>query len=183
MDTMVLFDWRDGHLTDAQRAEVPSFAYVLPVDDRTLFIEETVLVCDDKFPVDRLRQRLRQRVAAAGLRLRPGGASVKFVEQYSFPMGGPLPELGQRVVGVGATARMVHPASGYMVGYALNAIPSVVAELVAGLGRLRPLLLNSGSDNSSSSSSSSSGGGGGGGSHSSGSGSSSDNGNGNDDNG
>eukprot|EP01052_Picozoa_sp_SAG31_P048056 SAG31_NODE_9881_length_1216_cov_2.523724_1_plen_225_part_00 len=54
-------------------------------------------------------------------------------ERYSFPMGGPLPILSQRVVGVGATARMVHPASGYMVAYTLQSIPAMVETAVRGL--------------------------------------------------
>lgn len=137
---MILFDWRNDHLSEAQKAEVPSFAYILPIDEHTLFIEETVLVSDDKYPVDRLKARLQQRVVKMGLPLKPDGQSVKFVEKYCFPMGGPLPSFSQRIVGVGATARMVHPASGYMIGYTMNAIPHAVAQLKAGLDRLSPLV-------------------------------------------
>ena len=62
---------------------------------------------------------------------------VHFEERYSFPMGGPLPRRGQRVVGVGATARMVHPASGYMVGYALRCIPAMVEAAARGLQQFK----------------------------------------------
>jgi lycopene cyclase-like protein len=132
---MVLFDWRDEHLPTEHRSptDIPSFAYTLPIDDTKLFMEETVLIADQKYPIDKLRRRLELRLASLNLKVR----KVHMEEKYSFPMGGPLPTLGQRIIGVGATARMVHPASGYMVGYTLRRIPDMVRALARGLRQRR----------------------------------------------
>jgi lycopene cyclase-like protein len=69
---MVLFDWRDNHLPDEEQSpkESPSFAYTLPIDDKKLFMEETVLVADQKFPIDKLRRRLELRLASLGLKVK-----------------------------------------------------------------------------------------------------------------
>ena len=48
--------------------------------------------------------------------------------------GGPLPVLPQRVVGIGGTAGMVHPSTGYMVARTLAAAPIVANSIVLYLG-------------------------------------------------
>ncbi|TXG70151.1 hypothetical protein EZV62_005086 [Acer yangbiense] len=49
-------------------------------------------------------------------------------------MGGPLTVLPQRVVGIGGTAGMVHPSTGYMVARTLAAAPIVANSIVRCLG-------------------------------------------------
>ncbi|KAK4837051.1 hypothetical protein QYF36_002446 [Acer negundo] len=49
-------------------------------------------------------------------------------------MGGPLPVLPQRVVGIQGTAGMVHPSTGYMVARTLAAAPIVANSIVRCLG-------------------------------------------------
>ena len=44
-----------------------------------------------------------------------------------------LPDRGQRVLGFGGSASMVHPASGYMVGSLLRRAPALAAAIAAGL--------------------------------------------------
>ncbi|MFN5695818.1 MAG: lycopene cyclase family protein, partial [Cyanobacteriota bacterium] len=58
---------------------------------------------------------------------------VQHEEFCLFPMNPPLPDLGQRVVGFGGAAGMVHPASGYMVGGLLRRAPGLAAAIAAGL--------------------------------------------------
>jgi lycopene beta-cyclase len=70
-------------------------------------------------------------------RLRHLGIKVKSIEEDErcvIPMGGPLPVLPQRVVGIGGTAGMVHPSTGYMVARTLAAAPIVANSIVQYLG-------------------------------------------------
>ena len=56
--------------------------------------------------------------------------SVEEEEFCAIPMGGCLPARPQRVVGVGGTAGMVHPSTGYMVARVLGAAPMVADAIV-----------------------------------------------------
>lgn len=52
-------------------------------------------------------------------------------EEYCLiPMGGALPRLDQRAVGVGGTAGLVHPSTGYMVARTLGAVPQLADRIV-----------------------------------------------------
>ncbi|KAC9819673.1 hypothetical protein E3N88_45221 [Mikania micrantha] len=51
-------------------------------------------------------------------------------ERCVIPMGGPLPVLPQRVLGIGGTAGMVHPSTGYMVARTLAAAPIVAKSII-----------------------------------------------------
>lgn len=52
-------------------------------------------------------------------------------EEYCLiPMGGTLPKRDQRVVGVGGTAGLVHPSTGYMVARTLGAVPQLADRIV-----------------------------------------------------
>ena len=52
-------------------------------------------------------------------------------EEYCLiPMGGGLPKRDQRVVGVGGTAGLVHPSTGYMVARTLGAVPQLADRIV-----------------------------------------------------
>ena len=46
---------------------VPSFLYVLPVDEDTVFVEETCLVARVQVPFDELKRRLYRRLSRMGL--------------------------------------------------------------------------------------------------------------------
>lgn len=56
--------------------------------------------------------------------------SVEDEEFCAIPMGGCLPVHPQRVVGVGGTAGMVHPSTGYMVSRVLGAAPLVADAII-----------------------------------------------------
>lgn len=52
-------------------------------------------------------------------------------EEYCLiPMGGVLPQRTQRVIGVGGTAGLVHPSTGYMVARTLGAVPQLSHRIV-----------------------------------------------------
>jgi Lycopene cyclase protein len=52
-------------------------------------------------------------------------------EEYCLiPMGGVLPRRDQRVIGIGGTAGLVHPSTGYMVARTLGAVPQLADRVV-----------------------------------------------------
>jgi lycopene beta-cyclase len=57
------------------------------------------------------------------------------VERVLIPMGAGVPARRQRVVGFGAAAGYVHPATGYSVAASLRAAPRVARALSSALGR------------------------------------------------
>jgi hypothetical protein len=60
-------------------------------------------------------------------------------EEYCLiPMGGTLPKRDQRVIGVGGTAGLVHPSTGYMVARTLGAVPQLADRIVDELSRPTP---------------------------------------------
>ena len=57
-------------------------------------------------------------------------------EEYCLiPMGGVLPVHGQRVLGIGGTAGMVHPSTGYMVARTLGSVPQLADRIVDELSK------------------------------------------------
>lgn len=58
---------------------------------------------------------------------------IKSIEEEEYcliPMGGALPTYPQRVLGIGGTAGMVHPSTGYMVARMLGAAPALADAIV-----------------------------------------------------
>ncbi len=102
--------------SSAAPAAGPTFLYAMDLGGGRFFVEETSLARRPALGFDVLAARLRRRLAAAGAVLDETIA----VERCLFPMGQPLPSRRQRVVGYGAAAGMVHPATGYQVGAALQ---------------------------------------------------------------
>lgn len=126
----VLMDWDDAHLPPSERGGDPTFLYALPLADGLLFAEETSLVGRPALVPERLEERLRLRLRALGVRAR----RVVEREVCWIPMGGPIPDPRQRVVGFGGAAGMVHPATGYLLGRTLAAAPELAAALAGALG-------------------------------------------------
>ena len=121
---MVLMDFRDDHLNASERLE-PTFLYAMDLGGGRYFAEETSLVRRPGMSLDTLRERLHRRLAARGVTVQ----EVTEVERCLFPMGLPLPDLSQRVVGFGGAASMVHPASGYMMASVLSAAPNLARTI------------------------------------------------------
>lgn len=128
-ERMVFMDMRTDHVADALGPAVPTFLYVMPLSAQRAFVEETSLVRGPAVPFPILRERLRARLARRGIVL----AEAEATELCLFPMDNPLPDLDQRVVGFGAAASMVHPASGYQLGRAFSTAPDLAEALADGL--------------------------------------------------
>jgi lycopene beta-cyclase len=122
----VLMDFRSDHLSSEERHKhSPTFLYAMDLGDGRYFVEETSLALAPAFPLERLKQRLHQRLAFRGVTIE----AIEAEEECLFPMNPPLPEAGQRVVGFGGAASMVHPASGYLVGSLLRRAPGVAKAI------------------------------------------------------
>jgi lycopene cyclase-like protein len=124
-------DYRSPHLTSQERRQPPTFLYAMDLGDDVYFVEETSLALAPALPFPLLEDRLRRRLAHRGVAVR----EVQHEEFCLFPMNPPLPDLGQRVVGFGGAAGMVHPASGYLVGSLLRRAPDLAAAIASALAR------------------------------------------------
>ncbi|KAL3637184.1 Lycopene beta cyclase, chloroplastic [Castilleja foliolosa] len=134
-DKMVFMDWRDSHLDNnkelkERNRKIPTFLYAMPFSENRIFLEETSLVARPGVSMKDIQERMAARLNHLGIRVR----SIEEDEHCVIPMGGPLPVLPQRVVGIGGTAGMVHPSTGYMVARTLAAAPVVADAIVRYLG-------------------------------------------------
>ncbi len=138
LDRMVLMDYREGHLHHnpsmvKSNDRFPSFLYALPLAEDELFLEETVLVSRPAASSRDLQTRLYERMKALGI----VPLAILEDERAAIPMGGMDPLVPQRTLGFGATASLVHPASGYMVARAMEIAPRVAKLVVPMLQSLR----------------------------------------------
>jgi len=137
-DKMILMDYSEKHLYDDEELvksndRFPSFVYAMPLGPNELFLEETILVSRPGGSSRNLEERLQKRMAALGIK----PTKILEDERAAIPMGGADPIVPQRTLGFGATASLVHPASGYMVARAMEIAPRVASTLVPPLQRLR----------------------------------------------
>lgn len=135
VDKMVFMDWRDSHLKGnmdlkEQNSRIPTFLYAMPFSSNKIFLEETSLVARPGLAMEDIQQRMVARLKHLGIKVK----AIEEDERCVIPMGGPLPVIPQRVVGIGGTAGMVHPSTGYMVARTLAAAPIVANSIVSYLG-------------------------------------------------
>ncbi|XP_030453081.2 lycopene beta cyclase, chloroplastic/chromoplastic [Syzygium oleosum] len=135
VDKMVFMDWRDSHLKGdmelkERNSKIPTFLYAMPFSSNRIFLEETSLVARPGLAMEDIQQRMVARLKHLGIKVK----AIEEDERCIIPMGGPLPVLPQRVVGIGGTAGMVHPSTGYMVARTLAAAPIVANSIVSYLG-------------------------------------------------
>lgn len=140
VDKMVFMDWRDSHLKSdiklqERNSKIPTFLYAMPFSANRIFLEETSLVARPGLPMEDIQERMVARLRHLGIQVK----SIEEDEYCVIPMGGPLPVLPQRVVGIGGTAGMVHPSTGYMVARTLAAAPIVANSIVRYLNSDRGL--------------------------------------------
>ncbi|ONK82072.1 uncharacterized protein A4U43_C01F35830 [Asparagus officinalis] len=135
VDKMVFMDWRDSHLNSKaemkeRNGKIPTFLYAMPFSSNRIFLEETSLVARPGLKMEDIQERMVARLEHLGIKIK----SIEEDERCVIPMGGPLPVIPQRVVGIGGTAGMVHPSTGYMVARTLAAAPIVAKSIVRYLG-------------------------------------------------
>nr|D9IL23.1 RecName: Full=Lycopene beta cyclase, chloroplastic; Short=OgLCY-B; Flags: Precursor [Oncidium hybrid cultivar]ADJ67814.1 lycopene beta-cyclase [Oncidium hybrid cultivar] len=135
LDQMVFMDWRDSHLgfrpeLKKRNDGLPTFLYAMPFSSDLIFLEETSLVARPGLLIEDIQERMIERLRHLGIRIK----RIEEDERCVIPMGGPLPVLPQRVLGIGGTAGMVHPSTGYMVARTLAAAPIVADAIVGYIG-------------------------------------------------
>lgn len=129
-ERMTFMDLRQPPPCDGLPDVDTTFLYVMPQAGSRLFVEETSLLRAPAMPFATLRRRLRARLGALGLVLEDEADH----ELCIFPMDPPLPRLDQRVVGFGAAASMVHPATGYSLARSLRSAPELADTVAQQLG-------------------------------------------------
>jgi len=110
--------------------KLPTFLYAMPFSANHIFLEETSLVARPGVPMDIIQKRMELRLKHLGIHVR----SIEEDERCIIPMGGVLPVIPQRVLGIGGTAGMVHPSTGYMVARTLAAAPTLAESVLQKLG-------------------------------------------------
>lgn len=114
--TAVFMDWRDS----------PTFLYSVPLGDDRVLVEETSLARKPGVPLGQLADRLRARLARAGVIEPRRRERVRIaLDNPSSPRGGAL--------GFGAAGGFVHPATGYSVATSLALAPKVAAAIADAL--------------------------------------------------
>jgi lycopene beta-cyclase len=134
-EAMTLFDYRTDHYdteSDNEQRKLytaPTFMYVMPLQDNQIFIEETSLVARPAISFQECKDRCYKRMEYLGI-----SVSKIHEEEYCYiPMGGGLPIKNQRIIAVGGSASMVHPATGYHICRCLMGAADVSQVIVNAL--------------------------------------------------
>ena len=109
--------------------EVGSFLYALPQSADRVFFEETSLAASPAVPLAELERRLHDRLQQRGIVVK----HIHATERCVIPMDPRLPSTKQALVGFGAAASLVHPATGYTLLHTLQRAPHVANAIAQGL--------------------------------------------------
>ncbi|MGL5930947.1 MAG: lycopene cyclase family protein, partial [Dermatophilaceae bacterium] len=121
----LFMDWRADH----GEGGWPTFLYGIPLGGDRVLLEETSLARRPGLPVAVLRRRLHARLERHGIRV-PDDAPTETVR---FPVDRPRHDT-DGVVGFGAAAPLVHPATGFSIGAALGLAEPMADAVAAHLG-------------------------------------------------
>ncbi|MFL6141354.1 MAG: lycopene cyclase family protein [Labedaea sp.] len=126
VEAAVFMDWRPPPGFGAG-----TFLYAAPLPDGATLFEETSLAARPGLDLASLRARLLARLAALDV---PAGAGR--VERVRIPLDLPVPRARPGVVAFGATAALVHPATGYSLADVFRLAPRVASAIA--LERVAP---------------------------------------------
>ena len=119
----LFMDWRPDHGEPGW----PTFLYAIPLGGDAVLLEETSLARRPGLPLPVLRRRLDARLARHGITAPPDAR----VERVRFPVDRPR-HATPGVLGFGAAAPLMHPATGFSVADALRLAPVVAEALGTG---------------------------------------------------
>lgn len=120
----LFMDWRADH----GETGWPTFLYAVPLGAGRVLVEETSLARRPGLPLTTLRRRLSARLAHHGIEIPKDPRS----EKVSFRVDHPR-HRGTGVLGFGAAAPLMHPATGFSVAASLTLAPQVADALAAHL--------------------------------------------------
>lgn len=120
----LFMDWRADH----GEAGWPTFLYAIPLGGGQILVEETSLARRPGLPLSVLRRRLHARLVHHGVPIPDNARS----EKVSFPLDQPRHN-GTGAFGFGASAPLIHPATGFSVAASLELAPKVAAAIAAHL--------------------------------------------------
>ncbi|BBX19574.1 lycopene cyclase [Mycolicibacterium duvalii] len=116
----LFMDWRADH----GETGWPTFLYAVPLGGDQVLVEETSLARRPGLPLSTLRRRLHARLARHGIAAPKDARS----EKVSFRVDHPR-HRGPGVLGFGAAAPLMHPATGFSVAASLTLAPRVAGAL------------------------------------------------------
>lgn len=122
----LFMDWRQEHGEDGW----PTFLYVIPLGGGRVLVEETSLARRPGLPLPTLHRRLCARLARYGI----APSADAPVERVAFTVDHPR-HRAPGVVGFGAAAPLIHPATGFSLATSLRLAPQVAAAVAAHLPR------------------------------------------------
>jgi lycopene beta-cyclase len=116
----LFMDWRADH----GETGWPTFLYAIPLGGGRVLVEETSLARRPGLPLATLRRRLHARLAHHGVQPPEDALS----EKVSFRVDHAR-HRGSGVLGFGAAAPLIHPATGFSLAASLRLAPQVAAAL------------------------------------------------------
>ena len=120
----LFMDWRADH----GETGWPTFLYAVPLGGDQVLVEETSLARRPGLPLSTLRRRLDARLAHHGVVPTKDARN----EKVSFRVDHPR-HRGPGVLGFGAAAPLIHPATGFSLAASLRLAPRVAAAFAAHL--------------------------------------------------
>jgi len=120
----LFMDWRADH----GESGWPTFLYVVPLGEGQVLVEETSLARRLGLPLATLRRRLHARLGRHGIVPPKAARSEKVSFRVDHPRHG-----GPGVLGFGAAAPLIHPATGFSLAASLQLAPQVARSLAAHL--------------------------------------------------
>ncbi len=120
----LFMDWRADYDEDGW----PTFVYVVPLGEGQVLVEETSLARRPGLPLATLRRRLHARLDHHGISA-PKDART---EKVSFRVDHRR-HSGTTVLGFGAAAPLIHPATGFSVAASLRLAPEVARAIAENL--------------------------------------------------
>lgn len=120
----LFMDWRADH----GESGWPTFLYAIPLGGGRVLVEETSLARRPGLPLSTLRRRLRARLERRGVVIPKDVRD----EKVSFPVDD-LRHDGKGVLGFGAAAPLIHPATGYSLAASFRLAPQVADAIAADL--------------------------------------------------
>ena len=138
-DRCVLVNWFNKNIIDDHTIKnniKPSFCYIVPQDDNTLLLEETILILSDK-EIDKygslidiytiLEYRLNKRIKMIGF----NDIEIIGKETNTIVMNKSIPDSSSKSFGIGQCGNMINITSGYTLGYNIYHMKEICDTIVA----------------------------------------------------